>query len=421
MEDIQTLRGYTYRLLRWSERYAKTDMVYLMKGGFWLLAGQAIAVVFSLVLAVAFGHFTSQDTYGNYKYALSLAGLLSVLSLSGMTTAITQSVSKGYEGVLGQGFRLNLKWSALVPIASACVALYYLLWQHNPFVAFSLCIVGVSTPLLNSFSLYDSYLVGKKEFKRDTIYGMCETIFSTLCIIGALLFTTRAIMFVIVYFVANLTSTAFFYFQTMRLARNRETDPGLLRYSTHLSIMNVIATIADKIDSIAIFTFLGPASLAAYTYAIAIPEQLKVLIKMVVPLSMPKFAERPFAEIRRSIWGRVGYLALATALFIVVYVICAPLLFRILFPIYIDSIPYSQWYSVSLIFTVVVAPLLSAFQAHKKTRAIYITNNVGSIVLIISLPLLTYHFGIAGAIASQFTYRAINSGAAVWQLFASAE
>ena len=53
-----------------------------------------------------------KNTYGNYKYVLSLVGILGAFSLSGINTAVIQSVAQGYEGALAQGFRLNLKYSA---------------------------------------------------------------------------------------------------------------------------------------------------------------------------------------------------------------------------------------------------------------------------------------------------------------------
>ena len=40
---IDKIKNKTYKLLRKSEKYTKTDMVYLTKGGFWLTLGQIIS------------------------------------------------------------------------------------------------------------------------------------------------------------------------------------------------------------------------------------------------------------------------------------------------------------------------------------------------------------------------------------------
>jgi O-antigen/teichoic acid export membrane protein len=413
----ETRPSLFYRVLRWSERYTKTDMTYLAKSGGWLVTGQVVLMGVSLAVAIVFGHFVSTDAYGNYKYALTLASILGVLSLSGLATSVTQSAAKGYEGALAQGFSLNMRSSLLLAAAALAGALWSFLAGNN-FVAASLVIIAVFAPLLNSFTLYSSYLIGLKDFKQDTIYNIIDGALPALFLIGVIFFTRRAIILVLVYFVANMAVTAFFYFRSLRLAKNNKHDPELLVYSTHLSVMNIIDTVADKIDSISVFMLLGPAPLAIYSFAIAIPEQIKALIKMMGPLSIAKFAERSMAEIDKTIWRRILVFALGFGICVVVYILLAPLIFRILFPIYIPSTGYSQLYALSMIFAAVGIPFGTIFQAHKKTKELYITSLVSQLLLIVFLPILTFEYGILGTILSQLLYRGIGMVIAIWQFFA---
>ena len=92
-------------------------MVYLVSGGSWLLFEQGASILLSLGLAVLFGHFVSQDTYGNYKYILNVSGLLGIFSLSGLGTAVTRAAARGDEGALTQGFVLNLRWGSGIVMA----------------------------------------------------------------------------------------------------------------------------------------------------------------------------------------------------------------------------------------------------------------------------------------------------------------
>ena len=396
-------------VLRWSEKYTKTDMLYLASGGFWLTLELVIAAFFSLALAVVFGHFASKDLYGNYKYVLSIAALISGFSLSGIGTAITQATARGKEGALRQGFLLNLRWSAPMVVLALCIAAYYFL-QGNNFLALSLCVVAALSPLLYSFSLFDNFLIGRREFSRSAAYSVLGNVASTAVLVAALFFGERAIILVIAYFAVNIATSTFFYIRTARRAHNSETDPGMLNYGFHLSLMSVVGAIADKIDSIIVFTLLGPAQLAVYTYAIAMPEQIKGIVKNVTPLSMPKFAHRPINEIRQNIWGRIAQLTLGLTVVIALYIVLAPWLFRILFPVYTASIGYSQLYALSLLVTGVPPVLLGIFQAHKKTKALYVSSNVSSLILIIILPPFVYFWGITGAIASQIVYRCLSVG-----------
>ncbi len=414
---VERLRERWVRLLRVSERYLGTDMTYLTSSGLWLTIGQAGAILITLLLAIAFGHLASQDTYGNYKYVLTIAGLLSTLSLSGLSTGITRSAASGYDGSLVQGFRLNLRWSGPLVGVAFVAAVYYYFFQHNIFLAASLAIIGVATPLLNGVSLYDSFLNGKKAFKKDTLYYLLENSAVTICIVALIVLRARAIILVSAYFAVSTAMTAFFYWRVKRSARNADEDPELFRYSAHLSVMNVIGAIADKIDSIAIFSFLGPAQLAIYSFALAIPEQVKGALKNIVTISMPKFAARSIPEIRATIGKRVLILAFILLIGIAAYVILVPYLFAFFFPVYVGAVPYTRVYALSLVFIACTSPFISILQAHKRTKELYITTNVSSGVLVIALPLFTVLYGVWGALMTQFAYRALRMSLAAWQFW----
>jgi O-antigen/teichoic acid export membrane protein len=417
LHPMHTLKERLYALLRFSERYTKTDMVYLASGGFWLGLGQAGSVLLGLATAIAFGHFASQDTYGNYKYVLTLASLFGAFSLSGIAVAVAQATARGYDGSLRQGFALSLKWSWGIVALAFGSAFYYYFFEHNDFLAVTLIAVGILSPFLNSFSLFDSFLSGKQQFRRDTQYTLLNSIFPVAAVIISLFFTERAIVIVLVYFIANVLSDAVFYWLSLRQEENTRTDPGLFSYSGHLSVMGIISTIADKIDSIAIFSLLGPVELAIYTFASAIPEQIKQVANLLSHLALPRFAARPIEQIRDSIWSRIGLLAITMALLLAFYNLLAPLIFSLLFPNYQDAVSYSRWYSLSILFNAVSTVFLAVFQAHRKTRSLYILTNGGSVILIFCLPLLTYYFGIMGAIGAQFIYRAASAGIAAWEFF----
>ena len=406
---------FVVRFLRWTERYTKTDMVYLAHGGFWLILGQILTIFISLGVAISFAHLASPDAYGNYKYVLSISSLLLTFSLSGIGSAVMQSAARGFEGSLRQGLYASLRWSGASIFLSILTAAYYYFVDHNVFLGISFLIVAVLSPVLTGFSLFDPFLLGKKDFRRNTLYTFFNTLFPALALILALFFSNRAIIFVAVYFATNAIADIFFYLLAKRGSSNDMADPNLLSYAKHLSVMGIINAIADKIDTIIVFGLLGPTQLAIYAYAIAMPEQIKAILKLTLPLSIGRFADRSITQIRTNIWARVSAFTLVSTAAVLLYALMAPYIFKIFFPIYTDAIYYSQIYAFSIIFTAIIFPLASIFQAHKKTRALYVTSNVRSIALIIILPLCVYFYGIAGAIGAQFIYRLINMSLSLWE------
>src|SRR3569832_1750989 len=117
LASIRRMRARLISLLRWSEQYTKTVLVYLAQGSFWLSVGQVGSLLLSFLLAVIFGHLASPDTFGNYKYIISFASLLTVLSLSGLGTAVSRAAARGAEGSLAQAFRISLRYSVLLVAA----------------------------------------------------------------------------------------------------------------------------------------------------------------------------------------------------------------------------------------------------------------------------------------------------------------
>jgi O-antigen/teichoic acid export membrane protein len=352
--------------------------------------------------------------YGNYKYVLSLATILGALSLSGLGDAVGQAAARGKDGALIQGFRTNLVWSGPFVLASLCVAAYYWL-QGNPFVAGSMVVVAFCQPVAASSSYFASFLFGQRDFARGASYMIAESAITYGAVLAALLVGERAIMLVAAYFVSNAIASLYFTWKAQQHARNTEKDEGLFAFGAHLSVMNVIAVIADRFDSIIVFSLLGPAQLATYAFSIAAPEQLKGVIKNLYGLALPKFAGRPLAEIQRTVWPKLWLLTGLIAVAVVGYIVIAPSLFRLLFPLYGEAVPYTQWYALSLLFAGFPSVLSSALTAHKQTRALYMTTNAAPVALVFLLAVLVPIFGIAGAIASQIAYRAINASVHAWQ------
>lgn len=401
---VDRLQTHLVKALRATEPYTKTDMVYLANGGFWLVLEQATGMLLSFALAIAFGHFASKDMYGNYKYVLSLASILSAVSLSGLADALTQSVAKGLDGTLTQAFRLQLRWSFPFVLSSLALAGYYQ-FEGNEFLGASLVLVAIFQPLLTAVSLFSGFLFAQKDFARGSLYLFAMNTFTFLALLIALFLGERAILLVATYFIARTFIAGFLFWKANKHARNINEDPSLLHFSTHLSAMNIIGSIADKLDSVIIFTLLGPANLAVYTFALAMPEQIKGLAKNLYGLALPKYAKQTVTDIKKNSANKFIVLTFSLTLAVLLYIVLAPFIFSLLFPLYMEAVPYSQLYAISIVLAGIPQLIVAVFTAHKKTKELYLTTNTSSVVLMISLLILVPYFGLWGAIVSQVLYR----------------
>src|SRR3989344_8979317 len=96
----------------------KTDLSYVAKGGFWLGIASTISSASGLVLVYFFANYLEPETYGTYRYILSVYGLLTIASLGGISTAVTRSVAKGSEGDFLRGFRIQVTSSLVATLVS---------------------------------------------------------------------------------------------------------------------------------------------------------------------------------------------------------------------------------------------------------------------------------------------------------------
>ena len=128
---MQRLKAKIKNFLIWSQKYTQTDMVYLAKGGFWLTLGNIISSASVFLLAIAFANLLDSTTYGNYKYILSLVGILIIFTLTGTKFAIPQAVARGLEGSFYTGFKTKLKWGVLGSLSAIGLAGYYFLQGNS--------------------------------------------------------------------------------------------------------------------------------------------------------------------------------------------------------------------------------------------------------------------------------------------------
>lgn len=120
-----SFKNRLYRLLRWSERYTKTDMIYLASSGWWLNLDVAIQSTLSLLLSITLANLLLPTVYGTYQYLVSIAALVAALCLSGMNSAVTQAVARGHEGVLRTSINFQLRWSVVPATLTLIGAVYY--------------------------------------------------------------------------------------------------------------------------------------------------------------------------------------------------------------------------------------------------------------------------------------------------------
>jgi len=413
MNALPPAPGYLSRFLEWSGRYFKTDMRYLLSGSFWSVIAQLSITVISFFLAYIVSRYISKEAYGIYKYVLSTVALISVFSLNSLGTAVFQSTARGHDGALQEGFKINLRWSAFVFAGSLAFAVWY--FAHgNTTLAIGMLVAGSLSPFLTSANLGSSFLGGKKDFFRQSIYfGSVGNGLPLLALIATIFVTKDPLWLILVYSVTNVATSLYFYKRTVARYRpdSEKKDTGMLSYAKHLSVIGILGGIAGNIDHVLLFQNVGSAELAIYVFAISIVDQAKGPLKNLDAMMQARFANHSNQSIRQGMGNKFLWLFFFIGISVTAYILIVPYLFQYLFPAYIDAVPYSQIYVLSL-FGLVFGPASSYLIAKKKIREQYINSVIGWSVQIILVALGILLWGLWGLVIARVISRLTMGGLA---------
>lgn len=359
-------------------------MLYLAKGGFWVMFGQGINGALSLILLVAFANLLPKETYGLYKYILSILGILNIFTLTGMNGAVSRSVARGNDGVLKPAVLYQLKWNSLMLVACLLLAGYYFI-KDDTVLASSLLILGVFVPFTLAFGTYGSYLEGKKQFGTANIFSVISTFIYSIGILITIIVSDEVIWLIAVYAITTFISSFIFYLYTIKKFNPPVADnvEETLAYGRTLTYIRLLSPVTSQIDKIILAHFWGPAQLATYSLASAIPSKGVPALKKIIDIGFPKFAANTHEKINTVFSRRIFQGLLIGTIAAIAYTFLAPYLFTYLLPQYTDGIVYSQILGLTFIFALPTRYIGLLFESQKMSHATLLNTTINSLLAII--------------------------------------
>ncbi|MDI6591331.1 MAG: oligosaccharide flippase family protein [Patescibacteria group bacterium] len=389
------------------EKYIEIDMVYVAKGGFWWLLGRICIFLITLGTMAAFANLVSKETYGAYRYILSVMGILAIFTLPGMDTALIRAVAKGYEKMIFPCAKSKFFWALIGSGICFIISIWYFFYQNFP-LGISFLIAGIFLPFYNTFSLFLYFWQGKKRFDIQSQYLILYYLLITLVLIPVIFLTDNLILIVFVYFLAQTLFGAIFFKLTLRKISNQNEEKETVSFGKHLTLMGSAVLLGEGIDKIIIWHFLGSVAVAIYSFAQIPILRIRELIP-IFPLALPKLSEKNLKEIKKGIFEKFLKLFFFSIPFALFFILISPYLYKILFPAYSESIPYFQVLSLILI----LAPfslLGTSLVAEMKKKELYIIQFATPFLQIILFLVLIPFYGIWGAIFAILISQIFNGG-----------
>ncbi len=401
------IREKTHQFLRWSEHYAKTDMVEFTRNNSWLFTGRIVAVLSGMVLTVAFANLLSPTAFGTYKYILAIAGFIGGFSiLGGLGASTLRIVAQGYSSIIPRVFWISVLGNVPAALVAVGVAGYYF-YMGNTVLGFGMAFAALSVLFSTSFGFFKTLLTGTSDFRGLALYGIPGSIFAPALIIATLFLTQNLILILASYFLGTFVfGLAMYLLAVKRTRANSSAQPSdsqvrdTIKLGFHLTLAGMVIPFVTQMDQLLLWHFVGPVELAIFAFAIAPVREIKAMLENFAPMMSVRFANRTSEELRASIPLRAKQIFLVSLIFAVLYVVAAPFIFKIFFPQYVAAVYWSQLLALTLLVQPTKNVLESAINAQGRKKPYYFTTILTQAVKLTSSVLLIPFFGLPGAIAA---------------------
>ena len=393
---MQKLKNKIYTLLKKSEKWTKTDMIYLTKGSFWITSGKILGAISAFVLALAYANLLSKESYATYKYILSIVSILAITGLPDLEIALTRAIARGYDGTIKEVIKTRLRWGLIPAFGLMAVSIYYFI-NGNNILGYGFLISTVFNYLGRGLT-YAPYLQGKKLFKTSALYNLIFNITITSLVVAGLFISSNILFFLIVYFLSKFLVKLFLHIKTYkRYKLNNKIDPIAISYGKHLTLMRFLSTVAGELDKILMWQYLGPAQLAIYSFAIIPTKQFRSFIVTFTTLAFPKMAEADYDSIKKTLPKKVFLLIGILIIPIIIFILIIPIVFQLFFPEYMDSVKYAQIVPLTALLYPINL-LIAALEAQAKKKNLYKIKIISPIIKILLMVWLIQAYGIMGAV-----------------------
>jgi O-antigen/teichoic acid export membrane protein len=286
------------------------------------------------------------------------------------------------------------------------LSLWYFLHDNN-ILTIAFLLTAFFLPFKAAFNTFETFWSSRKRFDLRAKYSLIVAGISTSLIILTIYLTNNVLIIFAVFLTGNTFLNWFFYSKTKKQTINNEQDPEAISFGKNLTFISGLSAIATYLDKIIIWHFLGAVPVAIYSFAQKPINKIKAFLPISL-LALPKLGEGKMSpERKKGITRKFLLLFLVFLPVAIVMAWLAPFLYRLLFPQYMESVPFFQAMSILIAFlpfTLLNSVLISEI----KKRALYTINIIAPILKITLFLTLIPYFEIWGIVIALLTAETVR-------------
>ena len=378
------------------------DLDYFIKGGFWTATPLFLESGINALMAILFANLVAPETYGEYRFFVTILLTLFIFSMPGISTAAIRSVAKKYDKSFLDATKFRFLFSLIGSLGLLVTGLYFQFFGTPKFYYY---IAALFFPFIYSFRTYSDYLMGKEKYRNQAIFYSCQLIIANVLLVLSIL--TKNVFVIIITYLAAWAFSSLLLHKVVSIKYKKDIkkskkDKNLLSYGINLTLVEVLPVLASNVDKILITYYLGFKTLAVYAIAQTISKQYSLSIKPLMRILLPKLSKQKDAwKTYVKIRSKIAYAILFSTAVCLAGIIVAPFIVNIFFPPdYKDAIIYSQLLFAGFIFALGSSVFHNYLTSQKNVKSLYIAKFYPSMLRIILLAVLLPFYGIYGAIGA---------------------
>ena len=367
-----------------------------------LSLSQIITIFIGFLTTVIWTRYATIVQYAQYQLIISYISIAGAFAFTGLGTSLELSASNDIDGNLLKITRQKIKLSFISSTILIAFAYYHYFIRNTYDIAICILMTSVLFPFYIVSGFWQSWANGKREFKKLSLFSIFNglVVFIGVFVILNLFEDFKLIFFLI--FSLHIAINLAILFHYFRKRENRFIDNEIIRYGYKLSGAYLVNSLLS-FDKFLIDRYLSIEIVAVYSIAMIFPDMIKMIFSIINKLLIPKFAKKN-SIMDVWLWFRTYYYGLIV-LFIILGLtgfLSISYLVNIFFgDKYAESVIYSKW--LWLIISLAVPPsfLSNILLYHKKTKFIYLKENINVFIKFGGYLLLIPKYGLWGIV---YTY-----------------
>lgn len=403
------LRQSSGRALDWLTKVLAFDVRFYGKSFAWLGVGQMSGVVRGVATTFLMARWLPRNIMGEFRYVLAIFALAGMFAAGGVTAGIIRGIAKGDTVVVWAAMKRIMQIAPLGTLVLLLAAIERW-WVGETNVAIALAFSGILFPAYAICGLYGSILTGQERVVRLTKIAIANNTIFAICFFLVIWKTKDLLPVFFAYLGFDILFRGFITWNEIRKLPKQGSAAEHVKLGDHMNAISILQAFAAQLDQILLQRLGGYGTLANYSIAMLIPEQIKDFVNAIGGIMLRRFSKREqtaktLRTTRRHFWTMLGL----ASIIVLGYAATAPVAIPWLFPQYGNEVVPSMVYAVGLLGLVTLVGL-NYFQAHQNIKALWRFYGLNTAIQIAGNIILIPLFGAWGAIISKTTTRLASIG-----------